>query len=80
MGCRIGITTDLATRKAHWELVYRGMQNWQVLAGPLSKAQAQAEETRLAGQYGCEAHAGGDDPDVPGLSWYVYGFNHNGRK
>jgi len=80
MGCRIGITTDLEARKTYWESVYRNVRDWQVLAGPLSRAQAQAEETRSAANYGCEAHPGGNDPDFPGSKWYVYGFNHDGRK
>ncbi len=81
MGCRVGITTDLYARKAHWESVYAEVTDWQVLAGPFNtKAEAQAEESRLVVHYGCEAHPGGDDADFAGAPWYVYGFNHAGRR
>lgn len=80
MGCRIGITTNLEARKTYWAGIYRGFRDWQVMGGPFSKTKAQAEEDRLAAAHRCEAHAGGDDPDYPGAQWYVYGFNHDGKK
>ena len=80
MACRIGITTDLESRKEYWESIYKNLRNWQVLAGPYdTKEEAQTEENRLAAKHGCEAHPGGadDEGDAP---WYVYGFDHSGKK
>jgi hypothetical protein len=80
MGCRIGITTDLETRKRHWKSVYKGFRDWRVVAGPFkTREEAQAEEDRLAALHGCEAHGGGDDPDID-APWYVYRFTHSGEK
>ena len=41
---------------------------------------AQAKEDELAIIYGCEAHGGGADPKSPNDKWYVYRFNHDGKK
>ncbi len=73
MACRIGITTNLEERKQYWQNKCDGFANWQVLAGPLSKEEAQEKETELAQKYGCEAYPGGDDPDID-EGWYVYYF------
>ena len=73
MACRIGITTNLEEGKQYWQNKCDGFANWQVLAGPLSKEEAQKKETELAQKYGCEAHPGGDDPDSDD-GWYVYYF------
>jgi hypothetical protein len=79
MQCRIGITTNLASRKSYWESVCRNLRDWQVIAGPLAtKAAAQAEETRFARQHGCDSAPGGDDPEDTNAQWWVYGFNHDG--
>lgn len=75
MACRIGITTDLASRKAHWESVHPTLRDWQIMAGPTNRANAQALETQLAREHNCEAHPGGDEPDNALAQWYVYGFN-----
>jgi hypothetical protein len=75
------MTTNLETRKAYWESVYWNLRDWQILAGPFrSKAEAQLAETQLANRHGCEHSSGGDDPGFPNAVWYVYGFNHDGRK
>lgn len=42
----------------------------------LSRTAAQAKETQLANQFGCQSHHGGNDPDRPS-SWAVYGFEHS---
>ena len=42
MACRIGITTDLASRKAHWESVHPTLRDWQIMAEPTNRANAQA--------------------------------------
>ena len=79
MGCRIGITTDLEQRKKDWESKYEGFSDWQKLAGPLSRKEAQEKETELAEKYGCEASPGGDYPDS-GDEWYVYYFKFTEEK
>lgn len=76
MACRIGITTDLNARKAYWESVHPTLKDWQVLAGPTTRSEAQALETQLAEEHGCVAHPGGNDPDDGSNQWYVYGFNY----
>ncbi len=81
MGCRIGITTDLTSREAYWQTIYKNLRDWQVLAGPYDeKKDAQAKEDELAKESGCDAHGGGADPKNPNAKWYVYGFNHDGKK
>ena len=77
MPCRIGITTDLATRKKYWEGQVVGLTNWMVLGTYQTKNAAQAEETRLATLYGCQAHAGGPDVAAP---WSVYKFDYTRTK
>lgn len=68
MPCIIGMTTDLSRRKAEWEREYRFLRNWRVFQSGLSRAQAQALETQLAAQYGCDSHHAGNAPDIPS-SW-----------
>lgn len=76
MACRIGITTNLQARKAYWESIHPTLRDWQVLAGPTSREEAQSVETKLAKQHGCVAHPGGDEPNTLLSQWYVYGFNY----
>ena len=78
MTCRIGITTDLIARRAHWESQYSGsFRNWQVLEEHYSKSAAQARETQLAKKhYGCEFNPGGEGPE--NATWHVYYFEHDG--
>lgn len=79
MPCRIGITTNVESRRLYWKSACPSLSDWQILAGPLAtKAQAQAEETRLAKKYNCDSAPGGDDPNNADAQWYVYGFNHEG--
>jgi hypothetical protein len=75
------MTTNLEQRKIYWETVYKQLRNWQILAGPLdTREEAQEMETKLAAKHSCESDPGGDDPDNPSDKWYVYGFNHDGKK
>ena len=39
------------------------MRNWTVLGGPYTKKIAQAIETTIAVQQGCQSSPGGNDPD-----------------
>ena len=81
MPCRVGMTTDPATRKAYWEGQVVGLRNWtQSYAG--TKGAAQAEENsrkntrNLLGHRGtCHGHPGGGDPDNG--QWYVYEFEYD---
>ena len=73
MPCRVGITTNLAERKAYWENRVAGLTNWRILASYRSKERAQDHENSYAERYNCRAHAGGSD--APG-TWYVYRFNY----
>ena len=77
MTCRIGMTTDLIARRAHWESQYpSSFRNWQVLEEHYTKSTAQARETQLAEHYGCEYHPGGAGPE--NVTWHVYYFEHDG--
>jgi hypothetical protein len=76
MACRVGITTDPKRRRAEWTSEYPDLMNWEILAGPVSRAEAQEIEDAQALMYGCEASPGGDEPDQPGAEWYVYRFDY----
>lgn len=79
MTCRIGITTDIETRKAYWAGKCSNFRAWQIMAGPFNtKAEAQAAENHLAQKNRCESAPGGADPDDPNAKWLVYGFYHDG--
>ena len=78
MACRIGITTDLKSRKAYWSAHCKCFENWEILGGPYSRDIAQKMETIQAGRFGCDAHPGGADPNEVGNGWYVYKFDHCG--
>ena len=74
MACRIGITTDVAERRAHWLRQHPRMTNWQVLEVHNTRTAAQAAETRLASRYNCQAHAGGGGAER--AQWSVYYFQY----
>lgn len=74
MACRIGITTNPGERKRYWEEKHPTLRNWQILERHKTKTAAQAAETRLAAQHGCEAHPGGDGPE--NADWAVYKFDY----
>ena len=79
MACRVGITTDLKTRKAHWETACKNLRNWQKSKAPFNtKEEAQAAENSLAKKHGCDSAPGGDDPDDPNAKWWLYFFEHDG--
>ena len=74
MSCRVGITTRPEGRKREWKLEHPSMSNWKIESKHSSRKEAQKEEDRLAVQRGCDSHHGGDDPDDPFATWYVYYF------
>ena len=74
MACRIGITTDPEKRKLYWEGQHPTLRNWEILEWHNTKSAAQKAETRLAKQYNCTAHPGGDGPEND--RWAVYKFDH----
>lgn len=74
MPCRIGITTNPGERKRHWEGQHPTLRNWEILGRHSTKSEAQAAETRLARQYGCQASPGGDGPEH--ADWVVYKFDY----
>ena len=76
MSCRVGITTNLQERKAHWAREHSNMHNWQKYGPYSSREAAQRKEDQLAKQYGCEAHHGGADPQNSSARWWVYKFDH----
>ena len=78
MGCRVGITTDLETRRKHWESQYYGFSGWTVVSTHYSKSAAQAKESEKARQHGCVSHPGGSGPEK--ATWYVYHFNFTRKK
>jgi hypothetical protein len=71
MGCRAGITTRPADRKAEWQQEYPNMRNWQKVGPFGSRKEAQSWEDRQP----CVKHGGGADPDSPGAKWYGYRFD-----
>ena len=79
MACRVGITTDIETRKAYWVSKCRNFRDWQTMKTTYdNKADAQAAEDSLAAKHGCDSAPGGDDPDDPNAQWRVYYFEHDG--
>ena len=78
LSCRIGITTDLETRKQFWKREYlkkgKVIKNWTVLNTHQSKSSAQEEETREAKKQNCVAYPGGRGSEK--ATWYVYKFEY----
>ena len=75
MGCRVGITTDVEGRKAHWqnEYKYRKFRNWQIVQTFSSKTAAQEWETSYSTKSGCVSHPGGEGSER--ATWYGYRFD-----
>jgi hypothetical protein len=71
MGCRVGITTNLDDRYAHWKGQYPHLYDWQTW-GPMYQYQAQSVENNMRRQYGCDGSPGG--PQIAGAVWHVYKF------
>lgn len=61
MPCRVGITTNLATRKTQWMSKVYGFRNWRLLAKFRSREKAQAYETMYANKHRCNSGHGGKD-------------------
>ena len=80
MACRVGITTDLERRKQEHSNVYRGLRNWREFGPFKSRAAAQDWEDSKKGEWRCDAHGGGSDPDTPGKLWHGYYFEHDGKR
>ena len=78
MPCRVGMTTNLETRKKYWESKVVGLTNWKILKTARSKAKAQELETEYGEKYGCNYHIGGDGPEI--ATWYVYYFKYTRKK
>lgn len=76
MACRVGITTNLAERKAEWERRHPTLHNWHVLKVFGSREQAQAFEKQAAERENCACGEGGREPDSPGAAWCVYYFEY----
>ena len=77
MPCRVGITTNLKERRAHWEGEHPSLRSWKTLLRTSSKTVAQAKETVYAGANGCEHGPGGGGPQS--ATWYVYHFIYGTR-
>ena len=77
MPCRVGITTDLKTRKSYWSNKVNGFKKWRKLREFKNKKEAQDYENWYAKRYKCKAHAGG--PETPG-TWCAYRFNYHSMK
>jgi len=74
MACRIGINTDPDERREYWRNRYSSLYGWEILEKCSSKSEAQAAETRLARQCGCESNPGGGGKEYD--TWYVYKFSY----
>ena len=74
MSCRVGMTTDINSRKRHWESQHSGLYGWQILGTYYTKTEAQRAEKNFANQYGCVSHPGGDGSEY--ATWYVYKFSY----
>ncbi len=76
MLCRVGMTTDITSRKAVWKSKNPTMRNWTVKARGLTRKQAQAKEIAVAAKCNCVAHGGGANPSVANKRWTVYHYNY----
>lgn len=74
MPCRVGITTDLASRRAYWEARVVGLRDWRKVSSHQSKSAAQQAETNYARTSGCVSFPGGSGPSH--ATWYVYRFTY----
>ena len=82
MPCRVGITTDPASREQGWRNRVNGFKNWLTHGFHWNKSDAQEEEDRrvaacnASGTRGtCYGKAGGGDPNAHG--WTVYSFDYS---
>ena len=72
MPCRIGITTNIATRRSYWNGRVQGMRNFGKISSHSSRSAAQAAENRKAASHGCNSSPGGGGD--PNARWHVYHF------
>lgn len=84
MPCRVGITTNLSSRKQQWKSEVVGLSNWrEEFVGSKDEAQQREFYAQISceqkGDRGtCHAHSGGGDPDEYG--WYIYEFDYVRKK
>ena len=74
MGRRVGMTSNVASRKRHWKSKHRSFRNWKVLKGKLTYDQALATEKKYTAKRGIAGHGGG--PRKRGRVYSVYSFNY----
>ena len=72
MPCRIGITTNIDSRRNYWDARVQGMRNFQVISSHNSRSAAQAAENRKAASHGCISSPGGGGNQ--NARWHVYHF------
>ncbi len=75
MACRIGITTNPNKRREEWKREHPSLHGWKILAEYGTKTAAQAAETRLARQHGCEASPGGRGAEIGKRIVYKFGYD-----
>ena len=78
MACRVGMTTNPADRKSHWQNKVNGFRNWRILASGLTYDQAETREKSEAKSGGCDHGSGGQR--VSGAVWSVYKFEFDSYK
>ena len=74
MACQVGITTDPDRRKREWQSERPSLRNWRIVSTHRTKSAAQKKESEVAGNSGCNAHAGGSGPE--NATWHVYRFTY----
>ncbi len=74
MNCRVGMTTDLESRKKHWQREHSNLYSWQILGTYKTKTEAQNAENSFAKLHNCTSHPGGDGNE--NATWYVYKFSY----
>ena len=75
MACKVGITIDPVSERAHWKSRYpNSFKGWKVLAHQMTYAQALSREGREARERGCTAEVAG--ACIDGRIWSVYHFEY----
>ncbi len=74
MSCRVGMTTDIDSRKRYWEGQHSGLYGWEILGTYNTKTEAQNAENNFASSCGCVSHPGGDGNEDD--TWHVYKFSY----
>ena len=73
MAKRVGITTNIKERKAHWKREHSNLRNFKEKKKNLTQKQAQETENKYI-KKGYKGHPGGKKK--PGKVYSVYTFNH----